>query len=394
MSRISVREQADGKLIGWQPSTDPAHRGLQKPPPRRVASLNTDGSWQLPSVPAPEFLSRVLTVPLENPSIEGITTLANNFTHLATLSANFLSFAVSGAFCDRAAVGTALEITLEVAAVKNCCNLGVFAVQTAQRLGFSLSDIKSKEVVLDSAPAKPDMPLARQFIGVSDMPAAVSELFNSHCLVHVGILSGGRVWNTLNSHLAEYAAIRGFDQTRDLQHASLTHMLARMLWRLLDREDDRRPVYQALSRVLSSKMSPIDAACVGAQAGADEMLTITANKGSHYVQGLSSMGVPLEQAPNESEVTIPHRAFSRVVRLKHAERDVLIIVTTLEPFFGDGGFQIQPSVSDEEALLAMLDSDAAAEALSGGDETFVSEVLAAMESMEVGDICLGDSCDL
>ena len=171
-------------------------------------------------------------------------------------------------------------------------------------------------------------------------------------------------------------------------------MLARMLWRLLDREDDRRPVYQALSRVLSSKMSPIDAACVGAQAGADEMLTITANKGSHYVQGLSSMGVPLEQAPNESEVTIPHRAFSRVVRLKHAERDVLIIVTTLEPFFGDGGFQIQPSVSDEEALLAMLDSDAAAEALSGGDETFVSEVLAAMESMEVGDIRLGDSCDL
>merc|ERR1712151_461934 len=125
MSRITVREQADGKLIGWQPSTDPAHRGLQKPPPRRVASLNTDGSWQLPSVPAPEFLSRVLTVPLENPSIEGITTLANNFTHLATLSANFLSFAVSGSFCDRAAVGTALEITLEVAAVKNCCKLGV-----------------------------------------------------------------------------------------------------------------------------------------------------------------------------------------------------------------------------------------------------------------------------
>ena len=55
-------------------------------------------------------------MPLENPSIEGITTLAKNFTHLATLSANFLSFAVSGAFCDRAAVGTALEITLEVAA--------------------------------------------------------------------------------------------------------------------------------------------------------------------------------------------------------------------------------------------------------------------------------------
>ena len=52
-----------------------------------------------------------------------------------------------------------------------------------------------------------------------------------------------------------------------------------------------------------------------------------------------------------------------------------------------GNTERKPGRVREETLVQ-------AKALSGGDETFVSEVLAAMEGMEVGDIRLGDSCDL
>lgn len=329
MSRITVREQADGKLVGWQPSTDPAHRGVRGVPPPLAGTV--EGSCvTFPSVSAPEFLYRCLTVPhkLSADSSEGLATrsigLGKAFVSFASLSTNFLTYAVSGIFYDRSLLRTALNVTLDVAGVRSCSSLANFALQTAGRLGFTHAEVAVKDSTVVPA-------------AVSSMPAVVSDLFNSHCLVHVGVVSGGRVWNTFNPAMTEYVANRGVDKENDLEHASIAHVLARMLWRLVDSDEERTPMLRAMARVLHAPLSPVDSTSEAAQAEADEVLMLSMKRSSSYVHGLSSLGVPMEEAPDES-VVVPHRYVVRLVRVKDAASgcDALIYVGVDVPAGADG----------------------------------------------------------
>jgi len=327
-------------------------------------------STALSGMPTPPK-SMLLSVPITLSTSNSDTALAvsKTFGDLVSEMTRRLVMGCAGTVSDRNVLLGALHIVLDVAQARDCCGLTAFAMQSAHQLGFPLSEVKPKEGLI--ACTSP-LPVA--------IPPAVSDLFNSPCMVYVRAMSETKYWSIPNPHFAEYAVQRGADKVPDLySHSSPAELIALML----DSDADRQRLLQVCSQALVSPLSPLDATSAVAQAQAEEHFSLRMRRSSRYVQTLSRLGVPLEEEAEAEEVAIPHHHFTRHVRVTDAASGKVVnfLAVAFSPFGSDGGGFVELDCSRlGQRKRKRLLEEAEGGLAQGGLFTDTEQLLAALQA--------------